>query len=309
MLCLDKLAICCRFGADNFFPVQLIQTVMRDYARNRLASGQEPAGYANTRYPPLRCSVPLTTLPHTSLFIECGAAIDWNGINRPYAKFEFNVDRISRNEEARLRLHRVMRDFLPAGGYAELTEEGYVVYAEFACDIRGIEVATIDAFSPRMATGEWITSNASPGPGTIYVRDGRQDRIEEFCIYDKKKSDFRRHCHLHRHTTLRIEARRRLNRTRTYREMRLTELGTINNPFESFAIYDRARIAQVLAADRHAGFLSSATRNGIQQAFAGTAGQDRARRLRMLDGCRLTWWSPQAAWADIHDAVSTALLL
>lgn len=296
-----------RLGKGNIVPVLMAQDAMRYYVNNGLANRLAPRRYANNHLPSQRCVIPLQGVSRLKLFVESGVSLDRNRIQRPYLKFEFNVDRLSCDETARRYFHRVMNDFLPGGGYAELVKEGNVLYAEFAYDIRGIDIHTIDVYSRRMQRGEWWI-----GPNerlqTIYLDDGRSKRREAFCVYDKKSSDRKRRHHVHRGQLLRIEAKSRFNNSQKYRGVTLPELGGIANPFESLVILDRAKVEQTFTAKRHTNFLSNLSRYGIQRALQGTTGADHERRLRMLEQCRVNWCNPQAAWAGVNSAIDTANL-
>lgn len=300
-LSIDKLALSYRFGEGNAFPLQIIGDVMEDYIRDGRATRNQPGRYLNNcGRPATRSTVRLTTFPRATLFVEYGVAFGRDRKRHPYAKFEFNANRIATREATRDAFIRVMDDLLPAGGYSELIEEGKVLYAEFACDIPGVDVATLDAYSPQMRRGVWIKDE------TLYLTDGRAKRETEVCIYNKKLSDWKRHHHLRRRPMARIEAKRTFNNNRHLRELSLPELARIDNPFESLILYDRALIPQIFTAKRHASFLVKATPHGVQHAFAGTRGADRERRLRMLEECRLPQWRPDEVWGQVEEAIALA---
>lgn len=300
-LSIDKLALSYRFGEGNHFPLQIIGDVMESYIRDGRATPMRPGSYPNNYgRPATRCTVTLTTFPRATLFVEYGVAFGKDRRRHPYAKFELNANRIATRDTTRDAFIRVMDDLLPAGGYSELVEEGKVLYAEFACDIPRVDVSALDAYCPQMRRGERIQNE------TIYLKDGRAKRETEICIYDKKRSDWKRHHHLRRPARARIEVKRRFNNNRHLRELSLPELAQIDNPFESLILYDRTLIPQIFTAKRHASFLAKATQHGVQHALAGTRGADRERRLRMLEECRLPQWRPDEVWRQVEEAIAVA---
>jgi len=75
-------------------------------------------------------------------------------------------------------------------------------------------------------------------------------------------------------------------------------------------IYEAEKFQEVLAAARHQRFSDVAARDGVQNAFLGTRGDDRRRRLNLLEECRVQWWAPETVWGDgIDNAVREALEL
>ncbi|MDA8259070.1 MAG: hypothetical protein M0Z99_26115 [Betaproteobacteria bacterium] len=200
-----------------------------------------------------------------------------------------------------------MFDFMPGGGYRELCQDGYVLYAEFAADFSGLNVADYDAYSPRMVNGGWILPSGDLE--TINLDDGKRTREYAFTIYQKDQQEWEVHRHRRRRIILRAEAKRRFNHTPTYRKIRLAELPTIRNPFATLGIYERARLVEVFRAQGDRNFLEAAQRIGLQGAFAGTGGGNRARRERKLTLCHVDWWNPEQVWAGANDAVESALQL
>lgn len=306
-LLIDRFEMSYRLGENNITPVRMAEDVMRYYAANKIASFIEPMRYANNRWPSLRCTAPLAGFLPSKLTVECGVAVDRNGARRPYLKFTFNVDRLSQDETARISFHRVMHDFLPGGGYGELLEEGNVLYAEFAYDIPGLDIATIDTYSPRMRAGSWHP-NADGSPQSIYLKDGLSKTQLTFCTYNKNAADRVRRHYIRRQRLGRIEARCRFNNNDKHRHMTLGGLAHIENPFQALAIYSRSAMEQVFTAKRHANFLEHASRHGLQSALTGTKGADYARRIRLLEACKLDGWNPEAAWTRIDEALAAAAL-
>lgn len=257
-------------------------------------------------YSSQRISVPLFANPKIELCVETGITRN-RGNAWPYAKFEINVQRLSRNFIAREAFHLAMNDFMPGGGYQELCQDGYVLYAEFAADFSGLNVADYDAYSPHMVDGEWI--HPSGNLETINLNDGKRTREYAFTIYQKDRQEWEVHRHRRRRVILRAEAKRRFNHTPTYRKIRLAQLPEIRNPFATLGIYERSSLVDVFRAARDRNFLEAAQRVGLQGAFAGTGGGNRARRERKLTSCHVDWWDPERVWAGASDAVETALQL
>ena len=304
---MDKIEICLRLGRNNFDALNIVQDVLNQYIGRGEATHLKPRWYRNNRIPSKVVQIPLSTDRPQYLIVESGSAMDWHGGSRPYVKFVLNVQRLAANTEARRRFQEVLLDLIPSGGYPVLLEEGYVLYAEFSADFRGVEISTLDAYCPTLTDVRYFSRDGVTK--TINLHDKRPGRPEAFCAYDKKQADWDQHRHLRRGPILRIEAKRRLNRTPTYREIRLGELHHISNPFAGLKIYERARIDGAFTAARHQTFLAHVQRAGVQAALAGTRGADRGRRERMLEACRADWWDAEQAWARARDAVVTAVQL
>lgn len=305
-LLIDRFEMSYRLGENNTWPVHMLEEIMHEYVANGLGAFIKPLRYANNGRPSLRFTVPLPGFLRHTLTVECGVAVDRKRILRPYLKFTFNVGRLSQDETARVAFHKAMNDFLPAGGYAELLEEGNVLYAEFAYDVPGLDIAKIDTYSPSMREGWHVQVDGSPQ--TIYLKDGLTKTQLGFCIYDKAAHDRAKHHYIRRPRPGRIEARCRFNNNDKHRHMTIGELARIENPFQTLAIYSRPAMEEVFTAQRHANFLQHALRHGLQSALTATTGADYARRLRLLERCRLSWWNPVAAWAQIDGAVAATAL-
>lgn len=295
-----------RLGKNNIWPVRMVEDVMREYAANGLGTFIKPMRYPNNGRPSLRLAVPLAGFLRATLIVECGVAVDRNRIRRPYLKFTFNVDRLRQDETARVAFHKAINDFLPAGGYAELMEEGNVLYTEFAYDVPGLHIAEIDTYSPHMREGWNVQVDGSPQ--TIYLKDGLTRPQLDFCIYDKAAHDRAKHHYIRRPRPGRIEARCRFNNNDKHRHMTIGGLPHIDNPFQALAIYSRSAMEQVFTAKRHANFLEHALRHGLQSALTATKGADHARRLRLLEACKVESWDPEAAWAQIDEALAATIL-
>ena len=306
---MDKIEVCLRLGENNFDALHIIQDTLSLYVERNEAFYLKPRHYGNIRYS-LVVQIPLLPPDYPlsyNLIVESGSARDWHGSSRPYAKFCFNVEGLSTNERACRRFLEILQDIIPSGGYADLLEDGYVVYAEFSADFRGVEVESLDAYCPSL--NQSLYNFRDGVRKTINLHDERPGRPEAFCIYDKKRADREQHHRIRRGPLVRIEAKRRFNRTPNYRELHLNELHRIRNPFESLRIYDRNRIEQTFTAARHRNFLEQFQREGVQAALTGTRGADRDRRERMLDTCKVDWWNPEQAWAGKNNAILKGLLL
>lgn len=307
---MDKVAVSLRLGERNFDSLNIINDLLRLHVECGEAVRIGSRKYRNSRFPSSVFLVPLSHLPTRSslrLIVETGCATDWHGKYQPYAKFEFNVQRLAGDQEAKQRFQRVMLDLIPSGGYPVLLEDGYLLYAELSADFRGVSVESLDSFSPKMEESLYFYRNGILK--TICLHDNKPGRIEAFCIYDKKLADREQRCRVRRGDLLRIEARRRFNRSPRYRTLKLHQLPTITNPFSDLRLYSRKRIDEIFTAARHERFISEVRGSGIQFALAGTRGADRERRIRMLEACRVDWWNPQHTWHGIHNAMTEALLL
>lgn len=306
-LIMDRVEVCLRLGENNFVSLNIVQDILGQYIHHDEATHLQPRWYPNNQHPSQVVQIPLSNDGRHCLTVESGTAIDRNKAFRPYVKFVFNVKNLAINETARSRFNSVMADVIPSGGYQVLLHEGYVLYAEFSADFRGVGIESLDAYCPTLDQGRYFIRDGIIK--TINLHDSRPGRPEAFCAYDKKQADWELRKHLRRGPLVRIEAKRRLNRTPTYRQLRLCEVHGIPNPFASLRIYDRKRIEQVFTAARHKGFLADVRRGGVQDALAKTRGADRDRRERMLENCRADWWNPEQAWAGRFDAVNLALQL
>lgn len=301
---MDRIEVSLRYGANNFVSLNIINDIIKMHKDSREAFTAGRNQYPNNRNPSFLTRYPLLTERKLNLHVETGAARDREGKMHPYAKFTYNAQRLITNPVACQRFHQVIDDLVPNGGYSSLLEDSYVNYVEFAADFFGIDVNTIDAYSPQMTEALYISINGNSR--TTVLNDGRTGRPCSFCLYDKKQADWDQQKHLRRGPYLRVEARRRLNRTPTYRELRLCQLSSIPNPFESLRIYDREIIQQTFTAIRDRGFRELARTAGVQEALMKTSGADKVRRLRMLENCRVEWWSPEIAWAGRLNAINRA---
>lgn len=304
---IDRLEISYRFESRNFFPVEFINDRLRDAVADNTARRLGFRSYPNSEKPSPRFAITLNVRPRRILVVETGIVEIGNGITCPYAKFEFNVQKLVVDDSSRASFHEAMFDLLPGGGYRELCENGYVLYAEFAADFESIDVTSIDAFSELTENGRWFPAN-SPRE-TISLGKNQGTREYSFTIYDKSKQERQKEGRLRRRQITRIEAKRRFNHTKIYRKIRLAELPTIENPFASLRIYESAKIAQALAASRHKNFLEAVQHRGIQEAFAGTRGSRRTSRFSLIEKCRVGWWAPESVWEGRDNAVREALEL
>ncbi len=304
---LDKVEVSLRYGENNFVSLDIINDTKNLYINSGEAFNVGRNYYPNNRNASVITKFPLHPERKINMFVETGVARDRSGRLHPYAKFIYNAQRLITSPHACERFHQVIGDLVPNGGYSSLLEDGYVNYAEFATDFYGVDVNTIDAYSSTMTESLYLSKNGNAR--TIVLNDGRVGRPSAFCLYDKKQADWEQHNHLRRGPLLRVEARRRLNRTPTYRELRLYEVASIPNPFESLQIYDREKIQQTFTAIRDRGFRELAQTAGVQEALMGTRGADRLRRLRMLEGCQVEWWTPEIAWEGRLSAIDRAYQL
>lgn len=303
---MDKLAVCLRLGDRNFDALHIINDLLGLFIERGEGMRLKSRRYQNTRYPSSVVQIPLCPNNSTKLIVESGCATDWNGIPRPYAKFEFNAQRLAIDYSAKNRFLSTLLDLIPSGGYPVLLEDGYLLQAELSADFRGIAIESLDAYSPRMEQGLYFYRGGALK--TISLHDGKLGRPEAFCIYDKKLADKEQRHHIRHGPLLRVEARRRFNRTARYRTLKFHELPNIENPFADLCIYERSRIDEMFTAARHQRFLSAIHSSGVQAALSGTRGADRERRLRMLECCKASWWNPQRAWDGIYSAVTEGLL-
>ncbi|MBK9522160.1 MAG: hypothetical protein IPO13_11225 [Rhodocyclaceae bacterium] len=307
-LCIDRLELSYRFGANNLVAQGIVNDTMKMLVRVREARKLEPRRYPNCREPCERIAISLSRLPKRTLVVETGKPFK-NGSTWPYAKFEFNVQGLSRNDLARSSFHRAMNDLLPGGGYGELCEDGYVLYAEFAADFAGLNVAEFDAYSTQMKAGAWIKSPITRWLETINMNDGRSTRELAFTVYQKSLQERVVLHHWRRVLMLRIEAKRRFNHTKKHKHIRLAELPNIDNPFEGLGIYQRARFTNIFTSIRDQKFLDEIGHYGLQDTLSRTRGVDRARRERKLAACNEEWWNPAETWLGIDNAVLQAMNL
>lgn len=307
---IDKLEISLRLGQDNYYALNVIQDIVDLYIKWGEAFYERGNSHRNNERRASFYTIPLLSNRNRkcNLGAELGVATDRNGNRHPYAKFSFNVNRLAANEEARERFKLVLNDLIPPGGYSVLLEESYVLYAEFSADFRGVQAESIDAYCPTLDQSLYFSRNEIIK--TINIHDNRRGRPEAFCIYDKKLADREQHSRIRRGPLLRIESKRRFNRTQTYRQLHLEDLHSIPNPFRGLRIYDREQIESTFTAARHTNFLARVRSQGVQAALVGTRGADRDRRERMLDeSCRVDWWNPEHTWAGIYNALNAAFEL
>jgi len=180
-------------------------------------------------------------------------------------------------------------------------------FAKTAAAFSGLRVSNFDAYSTPMQKRRWI--HPIGNLETINLNDGTSYREYAFTIYQKSQQEWDRYRHLRRGDVLRVEAKRRFNRTPRFREIHLAELPGIPNPFAALGIYNRARIDETFTAKNDRSFLDMAQHLGMQSAFEETGGANRERRERKLAACHVNWWNPQRAWRGRHEAVDTALQL
>jgi hypothetical protein len=307
-LIMDKIELSMRYEEGNFEAANITEYLLRHQFVNAGMAFQVPRQrYPNNRLPPYAVCIPLCREHGQYLYVECGMARNRRGTQTAYVKFGFNPSRLLANEIAQSRFKRVLIDIIPSGGHLELLEDGKVLYAEFSADYWGIRSECIDAYSPRL--GHSLYFPDSGATKTIVLHDDRAGRPEQICVYDKKASDWDRFRHLRRGMIVRVEAKRRFNRTPNTRGLRLRDLPGIENPFASVRIYDRELIASTFTAQRHATFLTQAQRQGVHAALTGTRGADRDRRERMLENCEVSWWNPEVVWTSALDAVNRVLQL
>lgn len=282
---------------------------MKMYRARRLARHLRPRYYPNCKKPCERIAIQLFRRPKLVLIVETGIPYK-NEIARPYVKFSFNVQRLLCNDVARQAFHTAMLDLLPSGGYQDLSEDGNVLYAEFAADFTNLAIADFDAYSPEMKEGEWFKSQASQQPETIYLIDGKKTRKHAITIYQKSRQEWEVLRHHRRRVVLRVESKRRFNHTPETQKIRLAKLSGIANPFEGLGIYDRAQLMEIFKSARDRNFIDEAMRFGIQSTFTGMReGNDKDRRLRMLARCHVDWWNPEEVWNGREDAISEVLHL
>jgi hypothetical protein len=270
----------------------MIDDSLLHYEESSLATRLRAQPYKDVTHPPRRSKIELPGRHFATLFVETGVA--WNNSGRfPYANFEFNLEKILSCGETRRSFLRVMQDLLPGGGYADLVDDGYVLFIEIAIDFEKVRIAELEFFHPHMHSGQRVGDESAP-PDTIYL-DPRQAGKASICIYDKRKERRRTHRPLRR-SRVRIEARWRFNHTPRLRETRIHELVSLDNPFEDLLILDRERLHEVFHARRHTNFLRNVQAHGLQQALQGRGNVDQERRIRMLQQAVVPWWNPQAIW-------------
>jgi len=307
-LTIDKFEMSLRLGHDNFVILDFIEDVLQMYATPGNGRYNGDNRYPHNRRISKRWMIYLVPDQRCVLHVETGAATDRNGRHHPYVKFSFNVQRLSLLPNARQRLLVVLSELSPTAGYTDLLEDGYVLYVEFSADFLGVEVDLIDIYHRTLDTSLYFPRDSVIE--TINLHDERPGRPEAFCMYDKKRADREKHWRIRRRPLLRIESKRRFNRTPTYQKLQLEGLHSIPNPFRELRIYDRQRIETTFTAARHRNFVTHVRQKGVQAALAGTRGADRIRRERMLEeSCRVHWWNPETIWAGRHHAINTVLAL
>ncbi|WP_265945461.1 hypothetical protein [Dechloromonas sp. A34] len=224
----DRIEVSLRYGKNNFVSLQIINDIIKMYKDSKEAFNAGANHYPNNRNPSFITRFPLLTKRKLNLIVETGIARDRKGALHPYAKFAYNAQQLITNPIACERFHQVIGDLVPNGGYSSLLEDAYVNKVEFAADFYGIDVNTIDTYNPLMTEVLYTSHNGNSR--TIVLNDGRLGRPCSFCLYDKRQADWDQQKHLRRGPYLRVEARRRLNRTPTYRELRLCQLTSIESP-------------------------------------------------------------------------------
>lgn len=305
---IDKLEISMRLKQNDFDTLNFIQDILAMYVGRGEGRFEGRNRYPNNGRSSKRYTIYLLPNGRYNLSVEVGVATARNAKQYPYVKFSFNVQRIGWYREAKMRLLTVLGELSTSGGYTDLPDDGYVLYVEFSADFRGVEVESIDAYCPKLHNYQYFPGNSVIK--TINLHDKRRGRPEAFCIYDKKLEDRVKHRRIRRGPLLRIESRRRFNRTPTYRQLHLEELHSIPNPFRGLRVYDREQIESTFTAARHTNFLAHVRTQGVQAALSGTRGADRDRRERMLDeSCRVGWWDPDRVWAGRHNAINAVLAL
>lgn len=303
---LDKTALSLRFGKDNYDPLHEIQDRVTNLVSCRTGKRLKPRWYGNSRFPSTRTEFSVSTVGGT-VEVETGVADDYFRIARPYARFEFNVQRIASGDYARTRFREIMDAIIPHGGYERLCNEGYVNKVEFAADFLNQVPEAIDGYYPRFQ--HFIYYHRDGACKTINLINSEKNRTKEISIYDKWRSDKERLNHIRRGQILRIEAKRTLNRDPDYRELHLGELETLPPPFARLRVFDRSRIERVFSASRHRSFLEHVRENGTQSALARNRGQRKEKRLQMLSDCEVDWWNPEEVWERRHDAIRQGLAL
>jgi len=307
-LSIDKLEMSLRLGRNNFVTLGFLANMLQIYVRRGEARYQRPIQYSNNGRGSRFHTIYLLPNRMCSLGVETGVATDRNRRHHPYVKFSFNVQRIRSFPDAGRRLRVVLSELSSNGGDTSLFDDGYVLYAEFSADFRGVEVESIDAYHPTLDTSLYFSRHSAIK--TINLHDQRPGRPEAFCVYDKGLAEREKPVRIRRGPFLRIESKRRFNRTPTYQQLQLEGLHSIPNPFRELRIYDREAMESTFNAARHRNFLTKVRQQGVQAALAGTRGADRDRRERMLDErCRVDWWDPERTWAGRHHAINAVRAL
>lgn len=307
-LVVDRLELSMRYEEGNYEALGITKYLLKHlFIDEGLAIQIHRRPYSNNRFPPYAVHIPLSGRHGEYLFVECGYARNWHQTITSYVKFTFNPSRLLANETARGEFKDALLAIIPSGGLQVLLEESYVLYAEFSADFRGVKSESIDAYSPNLEHSRYFSQGGAPK--SIVLHDDKPGRQSEISIYDKKQADWVKYLHLRRGPLVRIESKRRFNRTPSTRRLRLHDVHRIDNPFASVQIYDREIIANTFKAKRHTRFLAQAQSLGVHAALSGTRGADRERRERMLEDCVAEWWDPQLAWSGVSNAVSGVLSL
>jgi len=307
-LLIDKFEMSLRLGENNFVTLRFFEDILRDYVQRGEALYGGRIKYSNNRRGSKLHTIYLLPDRRCNLAVEMGVATDRNGRHYPYVKFSFNVQRLSSYPDAGRQLRVVLSELSSNGGDTNLLDDGYVLYAEFSADFRGVSIESIDAYHPTLDTSLYFFRNSEIK--TINLHGQRPGRPEAFCIYDKALADREKSVRIRRGPFLRIESKRRFNRTPTYQQLQLEGLHSIPNPFRELRIYDREAMESTFTAARHKSFLTKVRQQGVQAALAGTRGADRDRRERMLDEhCRVDWWDPERTWAGRHHAINAVRAL
>ena len=302
---LDKVTISLRLGANNFLDLDIFRDIANEYIESKEAARVRRKGYEADRCPSV-IHVPLHDF-RNSLDLESGGFKGWGGRCWPYITFTFNVQSLSRNQHANERFHQVLDDLIPHGGYRALLEDGYVNYVEFAADFRGVAPESIDIYHRGLRNNRYERRGKTCK--TINLFDEFNPRRTEICMYDKQQADKERKAYYRRGPRLRIEAKCRLNRTPTHRQLHLNQVKQLPNPFSLVKVYDRESISQTFTAARHRHFLARAVHFGVHEALNGTRGADRRRRERMLKECEVVWWNPKDVWDQLDEAIRQGMSL
>ena len=270
----------------------MINDTLHHYEGVSRATRLRARPYQGVRRAPKRFSIDLPGNHFATLFVETGVAHNpWGRF--PYANFEFNLEKLLSCGATRRSFLSVMQDLLPAGGYADLVEDGYVLSVEIAIDFEKARIAELEIFHPQMNAGPRVGDESAP-PDTLYL-NARQRGKADYCIYDKRKQRRRTYRPLRR-SRVRIESRWQLNNTPRLRETRIHELASLANPFEGLLVLDREGLDEIFQAGRHANFLRNVQVHGLQHALQGRDNADQERRIRMLRQAVVPWWNPQVIW-------------
>lgn len=301
-LTIDRVKLGFRFGENNPLPKAMINDCLKAYERAGRANRCRVQPYGDSVLPPRRSKISLPGLTRASINVETGAGKG----KYPYAAFDFNLNRLLACEESKNSFRDAFCDLVPGGGYEYLVENGFVLYVEFAIDFNRAEMRDVEVFHPRTTLGNRVGEPSSP-PETIYLY-GSSNRIPDFCIYDKAKQLRMTTDRRVRTFRVRVEAKLKLNVNPCRSKTQVVTLHKLGNPFSNLRLYSSPALDTIFSADRHRSFLEKARRIGLQAALGGKDNADRARRLRMLEDARLSYWCPNGIWEEQHQIAIQELI-